>query len=133
MSQENVELVRDLCDSFVAGDLETALGGLDDDIVWHGTVGGLDEGRVAHGHAEVIEAFRENLRDWESHSLEALRYFDAGDRVVVLWHEEGRGRASGAQVTSDTAAIYTVRRGHVVHVQGYMKRADALKAVGLAE
>src|SRR5947209_16767587 len=98
-----------MCDAFLAGDLEVALNGLDHEVVWHGTIGGLDEGRVARGHRDVIEAFAENLHEWESLSLEAQRYIDAGDRVVVFWHEEGRGRSSGVEVSTDTAVIYTVR------------------------
>jgi ketosteroid isomerase-like protein len=133
MSQENVEAVKRMLDAFVAGNFELALEVLDDEVIWHGTIGGLDEGRIAHGHREVIEAFDENLQEWESHVLEAQQFIDAGDHVVVFWHEEGRGRSSGATVTTDTAAIYTVRSGHVVEAQGYMDRSAALKAVGLAE
>jgi ketosteroid isomerase-like protein len=133
MSQENVEAVRRMLDAFVAGNFELALDVLDHEVVWHGTIGGLDEGRVAHGHREVIDAFGEDLQEWESHVLEAQRLIDAGDRVVVFWHEEGRGRSSGAEVTTNTAVIYTVRSGHVVEAQGYMDRSAALQAAGLAE
>lgn len=81
----------------------------------------------------MAEAFAENLQEWESHVLEAQRFIDAGDRVVVFWHEEGRGRSSGAQVTTDTAAIYMVSGGHVVEAQGYMDRSAALKVAGLKD
>jgi ketosteroid isomerase-like protein len=133
MSQENVDVVKGMLDAFVAGNLELALEVLDDEVVWHGTIGGLDEGRVAYGQREVIEAFGENLQAWESHVLEAQRFIDAGDHVVVFWHEEGRGRRSEAEVTTNTAVIYTVRSGRVVEALGYMDRSAALEAVGLAE
>jgi len=133
MSQENVEVVKRLCDAFLAGNIEQALGGLDRDVEWRGTIGGLDEGRVAHGHSEVIEGFTESLQEWESHTLRTVEFIDAGDRVVVFWHERGRGRASGAEVSTDTAVIYTVRDGLVVLAQGYVDRAAALEAVGLEE
>ena len=67
MSQQNVEIVRRMLDGFLAfqaGDptrLADALVVLDPDIRWHGTVGGLDEGQVAHGYEEVARAFRENF------------------------------------------------------------------------
>jgi ketosteroid isomerase-like protein len=131
MSQENLELVKRMVDAFLEGDAEAALTVLDDEVVWHGTIGGLDEGRIARGQQEVIEAFGENLQEWESHVLEPQRFIDAGDRVVVFWHEEGRGRSSGAEVRTDTAVIYTVRGSHVVEAQGYMDRSAALEAVGL--
>ena len=133
MSQENVEVVRRMCDAFVAGDVADALDVLHVDVKWHGTIGGLEEGRPAHGHDEVIEGFMESLRDWERHSLEAEDYLDAGDRVVVFWHETGRGKGSGVEVETRTAVVYTVRGDEVVEVQGYMDRGEALEAVGLAE
>jgi ketosteroid isomerase-like protein len=133
VSQENVDVVKGVVDAFLAGNVALALGTLDDEVVWHGTIGGLDEGRIARGHREVIEAFGDNAQEWESHVLEAQRFIDAGDRVVVYWHEEGRGRRSGAPVTTNTAVIYAVRGGHVVEAQGYMDRSAALKAVGLEE
>jgi ketosteroid isomerase-like protein len=133
MSQENVELVRGMCEAFVAGDVERALAVLDQEVAWHGTIGGLEEGQIARGHKEVIDGFSESLREWESHVLEVQRFIDAGDRVVAFWHEEGRGRRSGAEVTTSSTVIYTVRSGRVVEVQGYMDRSEALKAVGLAE
>jgi ketosteroid isomerase-like protein len=133
MSQENVDVVRRMCEAFVAGDIADALDVLHADVKWHGTIGGLEEGRTAYGHDEVIEAFMESLRDWERHSLEAEDYLDADDRVVVLWHELGRGKASGVEVETRTAVVYTVHAGEVVEVQGYMDRRQALEAVGLSE
>jgi ketosteroid isomerase-like protein len=133
MSQENVEVVRHMCDAFLAGDLAAALDVLHADVTWHGTIGGIEEGRTAHGHEEVIEEFVESLRDWERHTLEAEDYLDAGDRVVVLWHEVGRGKRSGVEVETRTAVVYTVRGNQVVEVQGYMDRRQALEAVGRSE
>src|SRR5690349_4974583 len=131
MSQENVDLVREMCEAFLAGNLLGSLETLHPDVVWHGTIGGLDEMRTAHGHHEVIEGFAESVRDWERHSLEVERYIDAGDSVVVFWHENGRGKASGVEVETRTAVVYTVGEGKVVEVQGYMERAAALEALGL--
>jgi ketosteroid isomerase-like protein len=133
MSQENVEIVRRMCEAFLGGDVAAALEVLHADVAWHGTIGGLDEGRTAHGHDEVIAEFVESLRDWERHSLEAEDYIDAGDRVVVLWHEVGRGRGSGVEVETRTAVVYTVEGDQVVDVHGYMDRRQAFEAVGLSD
>ena len=57
MSEENVALMRAMQDAFLAGDIETALGGLDPEIEWHATVGGIDEGRVYNGVDEVVKGF----------------------------------------------------------------------------
>jgi len=47
-----VEIVRSMNDAYALGDVAGALEALDDHIVWHGTVGGLDEGDVYRGREE---------------------------------------------------------------------------------
>jgi len=61
-------LARAVCSGFAAlqrGDFEAALGNYDPDIEWHGAAGGLDEGRVVRGRAEVVAAFRDYYDTWE--------------------------------------------------------------------
>jgi ketosteroid isomerase-like protein len=65
MSQENVELVRAMNEAFDEGDIEGALAQLHPEVEWHGTKGGLDDGKVYRGHREVIAAFVEALEAWE--------------------------------------------------------------------
>jgi hypothetical protein len=50
----------------------------------------------------VIGGFVDALEAWERQSLETTDYFDAGDRVVVFFHEVAKGRRSGAVVETDT-------------------------------
>jgi ketosteroid isomerase-like protein len=139
MSHENVAVVRQMIEGFLAfqnGDpnaMATALAVLDPDIVWYGTVGGLDEGRVAHGYEELAQGFAESFEAWEKLVLETERYIEAGDRVIVFWHEVARSRHSRQEMETATAVIYTVRRGKVVEARGYMNRAEALETVGLSE
>jgi ketosteroid isomerase-like protein len=133
MSRENVEAVRAMCEAYNEGDIEGALAKLHPDVEWHGTVGGVDEGQVFRGHREVIEAFVESAEAWESQTLEMTRFIDAGDRVVVFWHEVARGRKSGAEVETETAVIYTVKDGAVVRVDPYMSRDQALDVLGISD
>jgi ketosteroid isomerase-like protein len=140
MSQQNIDLVRRMVEGFLAfqaGDparLADAVAVLDPDIRWHGTVGGLDEGKVSHGYEEVARAFQESFETWEQLVLRTERYIDAGDKgVVVFWHEVARSRHSEQELETNTAVIYTVRNGAVVEARGYMDRAAALEAVGLSE
>ena len=133
MSQENVELVRAMNEAFDEGDIEGALAKLHPEVEWHGTKGGLDDGKVFRGHREVIAGFVEALEVWERQSLETTDYFDAGDRVVVFFHEVAKGRQSGAVVETNTGVIFTVKGGSVARVDPYMDRAEALEAAGLSE
>ena len=135
MSEENVEVVREAFESLLGGDLEKTAQVVDPDVEFHGTVGGLEEGRVAHGLSQAFQTFwgEEDLEAWDERRLEAEEFIDAGDDVVVLLHEYRRGRGSGVELEADTAVVVAVRGGRVVRIQGYMDRHEALEAAGLSE
>ena len=134
MSQENVEIVREVVESFRGGDQTTTARLVDPEVEFHGTVGGLEEGRIAHGQSQIDQTFEaEDLEAWEERRLEAEEFIDAGDNVVVLLHEYRRGRGSGVELETDTAVVVAVRDGRVIRVQGYMDRRAALEAAGLRE
>ena len=94
MSQENVEIVRTATEAMIGGDAATALDALDPDVEWHATVGGIDEGRIYHGSAEVALAFIDYFQVWEKIELRADDYMDTAgdDEVVVFFHEVAMGR-----------------------------------------
>lgn len=131
MSNAEVKVVRRSIESLLSGDIETALSLLDPQIVWHGTIGGLAEGRTYHGHEEVIAGFIENNEPWEEHRLEPRRYVDAGESVVVLFHEVARSRHSDVELENDSGVVYRVAGGLIVEVQGYLDPAAALSAAGV--
>ena len=115
------------------GDFEVALGSYDPDVEWHGAVGGLDEGRVVRGRAEVLEAFRDYYDTWERLELRPEEIIDTGDELIVFVHEVARGRKSGIVMETDTAAISTLHEGRVIKVRNYLDRSEALEAAGLRE
>ncbi len=134
MSQENVEIVREAFEASQGGDAEKTARLLDPEVEFHGTVGGLQEGEIAHGQSEIDEKFEaHDLEAWEERRLEAEEFIDAGDNVVVLLHEYRRGKGSGIELETETAVVVAVSGGRVVRLQGYMDRAAALEAAGLSE
>ena len=134
MSQENVEVVREAFKAFSEEDREMGAQLVDPEVEFLGTVGGLQEGQIAHGQSEIDQKFEaEDLEAWEERRLEAEEFIDAGDNVVVLLHEYRRGRGSGVELETDTAVVFAVRDGRVVRIQGYMDRNAALEAAGLRE
>jgi ketosteroid isomerase-like protein len=134
MSRENVEVVREAFEAYVEGNLERSGQLLDPEVEFRGTVGGLEEGRVAHGLPQIVQTFEEeDLEAWEERRLEAEEFVDAGDDVVVLLHEYRRGRGSGVELEARTAVVCSVSGGRIVRMQGYMDRDAALAAVGLSE
>jgi ketosteroid isomerase-like protein len=134
MSQENVKIVREAFEAFLGGDQEKTAQLVDPEVEFHGTVGGLQEGQIAHGQSEIDETFEvEDMEAWEERRLEAEEFIDAGDDVVVLLHEYRRGRGSGVELETKTGVVVAVSEGRVVRIQGYMDRDAALKAAGLPE
>ena len=134
MSQENVEIVRAAFEAFLEGDQEKTAQLVDPALEFHGTIGGLQEGQIAHGQSEIDQTFEsEDLEAWEERRLEPEEFIDAGDNVVVLLHEYRRGKGSGVELETETAVVVAVTGGRVVRIQGYMDREAALEAVGLSE
>jgi ketosteroid isomerase-like protein len=133
VSEENVGLVRDFVEAGQRQDWERAAQLLDPDVEMHGTAGGVEEGRVYRGLAEMIREFEAvDSEAWEERRLDPQEYLHVGDLVVLLLHEYRRGRGSGVELENDTAVVFEVRDGRIVRVQGYMDREAALKAAGLS-
>ena len=133
MSQENVEIVKRAGESLERRDWQAGTDLFDPNVELHGTVGGLEEGKILRGLSEIVRAFEtENDEVWEDHRIEPQEFIDAGDRVVVLQREYQRSK-SGAELVIDTATVLDLRDGRIVRMQGYMNPAEALAAVGLSE
>jgi ketosteroid isomerase-like protein len=75
------------------------------------------------------EAWEGGYVGWEPEEL-----IDAGDKVLAFIRVSGRGKASGVDVEAPTWNVWTFRNGEPVELTYFGEdRAEALKAVGLAE
>ena len=134
MSRENVEIVRGFVEEYLRGGWPESAWQLAADAEMHGTIGGLTEGGIWRGPEQIREALEhEDSEAWDERRLEAEEYIDAGEGVIVLFHEFRRGRRSGVETHVDSAVVYELRDDRVVRIQGYMDRAEALDAAGLSE
>ncbi len=133
MSQENVEIVRRAGELLARRDWHTGIDLFDPNVELHGTVGGIEEGKILRGLSQIRQAFEtEEAEVWDEHRIEPQEFIDAGDRVVVLQREYQRSKG-GAELVIDTATIVDLRDGRIVRLQGYMDPAGALRAAGLSE
>jgi uncharacterized protein len=131
MSQENVEIVRRSGDALMAGDAEEALAPYHPDVVFDATL--RPEGAVYHGRAGVMEAMRTWLGTWEDWRIEMVEYLDAGDKVVGIGRESGRGKGSGLEIEHTLYAVHTLQDGLIIHWKGFLDKDQALAAAGLSE
>lgn len=131
MSQDNVEIVRRLMTAWEAGDYDTAMSFYADDAIYEPGPKAIGAAQFT-GRANVEGGFADWFRAFDSYWTETLRLIDAGDDVVQLLREGGRGKASGVPVEAQPALVYTVRSGEIVRVRGFSAHQAALEAVGLS-
>lgn len=132
MSEENVELVRRLGDSFRARDAKTPFEILDPAVVWDTTRSdfpGLSE--VFHGHEGVRTFWRRWLDAWDQIDFDASGWFDADDMVVVFYEQRNHGRLSGIWADLRWAGLWEFADGRVVRLTMYTDFAEALRVAGL--
>jgi len=109
-TSQNVEIVKKGYAAFAAGDLETALSTLDDNIEW--VVPGQSKlGGTYRGKAEVTE-FLGKLAE-KSFTTAPSRFLADDDVVVVLTQTTAGGESAPA------ADVYTFRDGKAVKAQNF--------------
>jgi ketosteroid isomerase-like protein len=131
MSEENVEIVRRQLDAYLRGDSETALAAYDPEVELDVSI--RPEGRIYQGLEGLVEAIRTWSGTWEDYRVEVQEIIDAGDNVVVVDHQMGRGKGSGAPLDQQTFWVYTLREGKIVRLVWLSTREEALEAAGLSE
>jgi len=132
MSQENVEVVRQVFEHWERGDWRWGSQFSDDgceavfSTAWFPDAGAYQTGR------EALRAWLGFMDSFETFAIRVDQIIDAGEHVVVLAQIQGRGRASGADVDAKVGAIFTLRDAKVVRYVLTDSR-DALEAVGPRE
>jgi ketosteroid isomerase-like protein len=132
VSKEDVEVVRQLYESVNRDDWDRVAELLDPDVEQPGTIGGLEERDLAHGVDGIRQRYARDEEAWGDYRIEPERLIDAGDRVVAFHREYQRGKSSGIELVTETAAVIELKGGRITRIQGYMERAAALQAAGLS-
>src|SRR3954447_2832545 len=131
MSQENVEIVRGMYDAFGRGDGDAALAYFDPGVVVDASH--RVDGRVGHGHQELVAILGEWMGTWKEWREEGEAMGDAGDRVLVISTQRGRGKGSGAEWTNRFGMLYEIQGGKISRWTIYDDPHAALEAAGLSE
>jgi len=137
MSEENVEIVRQVFEIFMEGMERGDYGAwfesehVAEDLEWITPGAGLGTYR---GRAGFVEFMAFWIEDFEAWSFELERLIDAGDDRVVGWfHQTATGRASGVPVELHPGLVYELEGGRVIRIRTYFDPADALEAAGMSE
>ena len=132
MSQENVEIVRQVAEAFNRADPEAALAWLSPDLEWH-DLADLPDAEVNHGHTGFLRAFKQFFGELEDYSVNLNEIIDHDEQIVVCPRIIGRGRGSGARFEQRVFGVFTVQNRLVVRAVWFRTRTEALEAVGLSD
>ena len=133
MSQENVDIVRRWYEHSHALREHPDPALLSPDLIYRpvanftesGTCRGLDEFR------RFLESFYEAWAD--DFTITATSVRDYGDAVIARVQFSGHARASGVVSPWRAFSVFWLRDGLITRIEDYADRAEALKAIGLAE
>ncbi len=134
MSQENVEIVQRLYLAAGRRDADAVLDLYDPEVELATTRIFLGEtGGIYHGHDGLRRFFRDWHDAWTDTPYDFDELIDAGDQVISIVTQTGRGRASGVEVDLPMALVWTLRNGKILRVVWFRTRSEALVAAGLSE
>jgi ketosteroid isomerase-like protein len=130
MSQENVEIVRELYAGWVRGDFSVRREHFDPDVEW--ALLWLPEQVTARGTEAMREAWRQflgNWHDWRTGDIERL--IDGGDRVTAYHQIFGQVKHGQPEISRPGVAVFTFRDGKIISL--LLTDPDGLEAAGLRE
>jgi ketosteroid isomerase-like protein len=133
MSPKSSDVVREQFEAFELGGVEAIAEFWHPEIEWRAVEGAADDVGTMCGH----DALRRYYQDWID-TLEDLRaevgevFLEDDDRVAVVVHHSGRGRASGVQTEGRYYVACIVREGQIVAGREFATRQEALEAAPAA-
>ena len=131
MSQENVEVVRAVYETWNAGDMDAFRDLYDPDVIMRPPEGWPEPGPFV-GREAVMHEWEHVREAWNADVVEPISDFiEAGDRVAVrhIWRVAGQGPEVNLEVTN----VLMVRNGRVIYQEYFRDHAKALEALGLSE
>jgi ketosteroid isomerase-like protein len=133
MSEENIEVVRQLIRAFNGRDLANMTELFAPRIEWKPGGPAAVEQAVYRGRDEVSSAFAATWETWELFHLEESEIRDLEELIVWLGRARLRGGASHVEFDQEFAVHLLVRDGDVVRIEGFLTWQQALDAAGLSE
>jgi uncharacterized protein len=127
MSEDNVELVRELYDGWARGDFSAGAELLAPDFEWLQLAGAVEPG--SHRGEEAGSALRRIFEVWADFSVRAEEFIDAGEKVVVVARSRGTAKRSGMELDQVFAYVWTVRDGKLVRNEVFADRRAAFASL----
>jgi ketosteroid isomerase-like protein len=133
MSQENVEIVREVFKDFNSEDIGRIVAAVHPEleVVIPPEVSAEPDTYLG---PEGIRRYFQSFQDvMDEIRFEPERLWDAGDSVVVSLRVTAKGRQTAIPVEQRSAGVWSIRDGQIIRVRSYASVAEALQAVGLRD
>jgi ketosteroid isomerase-like protein len=131
VSRENVELVREAYEAYVAGDAERSLALFHEDV--HVDFSVRVDATVTRGRQRLAEITSSWVRTFKDYSERIDEIRDLGGPVMIVMTQQGRGRDSAVPFVHQYAGICLVEDGLITSITMYTTPADALEAARASE
>lgn len=128
---DKTDAMRERYDRFIRGDVEGALDLWSDDFVWEASSstdlpgGGRHEGKDA-----AVQALQDAVGSWDSFALSADEFFEDGDTVVVLGHNDVSKGSNSARIP--VVHVWRWRGDQVIRLQLFTDTYQGAQILGLA-
>lgn len=133
MSEENVEIVRRMFDSFAGDGVEGLMPFFTEDADLYSFPEWVEDPEY-HGHDGIRKLLGVFTADFDEFVIETPELRDLDDRVLALYKQTARIKGSGAPFHQLTGALcWDFRDGKIGKLRFFLNWEAALEAVGLAE
>jgi ketosteroid isomerase-like protein len=133
MSQENVEIVRQVIEAWNQRDGDRAISYMSPDIEWVPAGPAAVERTVYRGHAECARGFAAVWETWDEFHFSETEVRDLEDSVLWLGRVHMRGKSSHVELDQEFAHNIVLMGGKIVQAHAFLTWREALEAAGLSE
>ena len=127
MSENPVEVIRQVAERINAGDIEGMLELYDEAIV-HQPSPEWPDAEPTKGKAAFREITEDWMSLWQSMEIETETVEAYGDRVLAIGSWRTTGRVSGVEGTMPIQIVYTVRDGRITRLEWFADHDAAVAA-----
>lgn len=132
--QTNTQLVQETYARFKAGDIQSVLNVLTEDVLWElPDMANVPFAGTWRGRQQVGTFFRRLAESQEVIAFEPKEFIAQGDKVVVLGHFRMRVRATARDSRAEWVHVWTIEDGKFSHVREYVDSLAVSRAHTLTQ
>jgi len=129
-AEQNIQIAKAGYAAFQRGDMPGIIALLDENVEWvTPKTMGLPASGTKHGHAGVLEFFKDVNESWQFEAFEPRDFISSGDQLVVTGYYRAKARKTGIVAESHWVMVWRFRNGKCVHFQEYTDTAALSQAL----